>query len=313
MLLPMRHAPRIRRPVARFALASCCALAGCALTSAAAVAARGADAASSSTPASGGAGQASVSTNWAGYVATRAGGAGFTSVSGSWREPSATCGRGHETDSAVWVGLGGYSEASRGLEQIGTDDDCTRAGAAVYKSWFELLPAEPVDLPLAVHPGDEIDASVTIKGDGVTLRIRDDATGAHRSLTRRSRHIDGSSAEWIVEAPSACVNEHSCQVLALTDFGQVAFASATAVARAHTGGVIDDAWSATALELQQRGLASVGASAGARVLPTHTLTEATPSAIASPDGAFSVLWRQLTAQPERPGPAAQPGFGGGTP
>jgi hypothetical protein len=261
------------------------------------------------------AGAASVSANWAGYVARPAahGGLRFTSVSGAWRQPGATCDSGKETDSAVWVGLGGYSEASRGLEQVGTDADCTRSGAAVYSSWFELLPAEPVNLKLAAHPGDEMVASVTIERHDATLRIRDLTTGGHFSVTKHTGNIDASSAEWIVEAPSECVNSATCSVLPLTDFGQVLFSSATAIAGAHTGEISDPHWSETALELQQPTFSSARGRAGARVAPTRTLTAAVPSTSVGTDGGFSVSWQQQSAQPERPSPATLPGFGGGAP
>jgi hypothetical protein len=256
---------------------------------------------------------ASVSANWAGYVATRAGDASFRSVSGAWRQPTAKCASGRETDSAVWVGLGGYNETSRGLEQVGTDADCASTGSAVYTAWFELLPAEPVNLTLAVNPGDAIVASVTVRRQGVTLRIRDLTTGARFSTTKRTTNIDVSSADWIVEAPSLCPNSQTCDVLPLTDFGQVAFSSATAVTGAHTGAISDPAWSATALELQQHTVTAAHARAGARVVPTRTLTVATPSTSTAPSGAFSVSWQQQSIALERPGPATLPGFDGGAP
>jgi Peptidase A4 family len=259
--------------------------------------------------------QPSVSANWAGYVATHPADAGshFSSVSGSWRQPGATCSSGRETDSAVWVGLGGYSEGARGLEQVGTDADCTGRGRPAYSSWFELLPAEPVNLKLAVNPGDAMVASVTVNEGDVTMRIRDLTTGGHFSTTRRARYIDASSAEWIVEAPSACVNSQTCEVLQLTDFGQVAFTGATAVAGAHTGAVADPDWSATALELQQRSFTGAHAQAGARVVPTRTLTVAKPSTSSDASGAFSVAWERQSVQLERSGPTTLPGYTGGPP
>src|SRR5271165_1023109 len=98
----------------------------------------------------------SVSSNWAGYIASPSAGVGsrFERVSGTWTIPNATCSAGRESYSAVWVGLGGASEDSPALEQIGTDADCTSSGAAGYSSWYELVPAVPVELRLEVHPGD---------------------------------------------------------------------------------------------------------------------------------------------------------------
>jgi hypothetical protein len=79
--------------------------------------------------------QEEVSQNWAGYVA---GGSSsdtqFSDVSGSWVQPSATCGSG-QTYSAFWVGLGGSGNGSSGLEQTGTQADCTADGGTDYYAW----------------------------------------------------------------------------------------------------------------------------------------------------------------------------------
>lgn len=258
---------------------------------------------------------ASVSTNWAGYVAVPSASVGsrFSSVSGSWKQPSANCSAGRETYSAVWVGLGGYNEDARSLEQIGTDSDCARSGGASYSSWYELLPAEPVNLTLEVHPGDEISASVTVKNHDVTLRYRDLSTGARFTTTKRVSSIDVSSAEWIVEAPSACVSSETCEILPLTDFGDVAFSGATATARSHTGPIADPDWSSSAIELQQRVFDGVGGRAGARAQPARTLIIATPSPTSGSAGAFSVNWQEQSIQLEQPGVPTLPGFGGGPP
>lgn len=148
-----------------------------------------------------------VSSNWAGYAAVpSAGGASaFSSVSGSWTVPAATCGSRGETYSAIWVGLGGFHESSKALEQIGTDADCTRSGSAVYSTWYELVPAAPVTLTLKLDAGDAMAASVTVRGHGVTLRISNLTTGKTFTRTRRVSKVDSSSAEWIIEAPSVCV------------------------------------------------------------------------------------------------------------
>jgi hypothetical protein len=242
-----------------------------------------------------------VSSNWAGYVAapSAAGGSHFSSVSGSWVEPSATCVKGTESYSAVWVGLGGASEGSRALEQVGTDADCSNSGKPVYSSWFELLPAEAVDVRMAVHPGDQIAASATVRAHDATLRLRDLTTGARFTITRRTPHIDVSSADWIVEAPSVCVGPGSCRTFALTNFGDVAFSSASATAAGHTGPIADPNWSATALELRQgshqpghRGTVAAGN-------PPDGLIVAAPTAASGPEGAFGVRWQEQVVQGER--------------
>jgi Peptidase A4 family len=256
---------------------------------------------------------ASVSSNWAGYVAVPSVrvGSRFSSVSGSWRQPAASCSPGREAYSAIWVGLGGDDEAARHLEQIGTDVDCSGSGSASYASWYELLPAGPVNVGLHVSPGDQMSASVTVNGRDVTLGMRDLSTGARFTTTRRGLGVDASSAEWIVEAPSACVSNYTCQTLPLTDFGDVAFASATATARSRTGTIVDPAWSSTALELRQSAFTRSTGRAGPRARPTGSLIVATPTAASPFAGAFSVDWKEQLIQGEDPGTPTLPGFASG--
>ncbi len=113
-----------------------------------------------------------VSSNWAGYVV---GGSDsntqFSNVSGSWVQPTSKCSAGQD-DAAFWVGIGGDDGqssslgqsglgdgSSTSLEQIGTEGNCTGNGTQYY-AWYELVPAAPVQLNLAIHPGDNITASV---------------------------------------------------------------------------------------------------------------------------------------------------------
>ncbi len=257
----------------------------------------------------------SVSSNWAGYVAVPSVSVGsrFSSVSGSWTQPSATCSAGEETYSAVWVGLGGSRKNARSLEQIGTGADCTRSGSAHYSAWYELLPAGPVNLTLKVHPGDQMSASVTVRAHEVTLRIRDLSTGARFSRTQRVSKFDVSSAEWIVEAPSVCSSTSFCATLSLTNFGTVAFSSATATAHGHTGAVEDPDWSATTLELRQNAGATAPGPAAARNQFARALTVATPSSASGSDGSFAVTWNEQRIQTEQPSVPTLPGFNGGPP
>jgi hypothetical protein len=252
---------------------------------------------------------ASVSSNWAGYVAAPGSrpGPGFSSVSGTWTVPSAVCTKGHESYSAVWVGLGGASENARGLEQLGTDADCTKAGRPVYSSWFELLPAEAVGVHLTVQPGARLTASVTVSGSHATLRLRNLSSGKRFSITRRVPRIDVSSAEWIVEAPSICVGSSPCKAVPLTDFSEVAFSAANAAIAGHTGPISDPAWTATALELRQgsthRPPRSTAALGGA---PSSSLIVASPTSTTGVDGAFAVRWQEQAVQGERSTPPSLP-------
>jgi hypothetical protein len=157
----------------------------------------------------------STSTNWAGYSAT---GSTFQSVSATWKQPSVSC---TSTDaySSFWVGLDG--DGSNTVEQTGTDADCS-SGKPVYYAWYEMYPKFPVNLSLAIRPGDTISASVTTDGNGnFTLTIRDTTTAKSFTTTQKLKHARLASAEVIAEAPS------SGGVLPLADFGSVGFSAAT--------------------------------------------------------------------------------------
>ena len=241
-----------------------------------------------------------TSSNWAGYV-SRDGPSGFQSVSASWVVPTSVCSAGRETHSAVWVGLGGYRVHASALEQIGTDADCTRSGHPSYSSWVELLPAAAQTLALKVHPGDALSASVTVIARHATLRLRDLTTGRRYSTTRRLAHVDASTADWIVEAPSGCDGAGRCHTFALTDFGTIGLTSATATAEGRTS--VLGSWPTTKLVLRQDAAGSAGATAGSGAAVT-----ATPGA--SAEGAFTVVYGESAASQAPEGPTL-PGYSGG--
>ncbi len=237
-----------------------------------------------------------VTGNWGGYVAvpgvdpaTGASGT-FSTVSGTWVQPAASCGStpaGTTTSSAFWVGLGGNSESSNALEQIGTEVDCSAAGKARYSAWYELVPALSRTINVVVSPGDRIAASVTVAGTQVTVAMRDLTRGTSFSRILHMSAPDTTSAEWITEAPSACSGSHDCHQTPLTDFGTVAFSHASATdSGGHTGTISDPSWSATALTLQsESGWPGFG-----RYRAELSPDEATPSALAAAGASFTVKW-----------------------
>jgi hypothetical protein len=218
---------------------------------------------------------ASPSSNWAGYAVSSVDPTApvtYSAVSGQWVQPSATCTSGKPGYSAFWVGLGGYSDTSQGLEQIGTESDCSAAGRASYTVWYELVPAASVPVKLKVFPGNSVYASVTVSGHSVTVQLRN--LTRNTVFTKRlvmPTEPDVSSAEWIAEAPSACSTGGRCRTLPLADFGTVAFSEAKALASGHGGAIVDEAWTATAIELDAR--------AGA-----------TPSDVGADGGSFTVTY-----------------------
>jgi hypothetical protein len=190
--------------------------------------------------------QAAVSENWAGYVAD---GANFSGVSGQWVQPSAKPSS-RSTYSAFWVGIGGASQRSSALEQVGTQADYVH-GHAIYYAWYELVPRAPVKLPVSVSPGDHISARVTVNGTRVSVSLTNLTTGQAAKRTLIMWSPSTSSAEWIAEAPSTCQGgtTGNCQPLALADFGKVSFTHASATADGHTGPIDDSHWSAEPVAL----------------------------------------------------------------
>ena len=165
--------------------------------------------------------QADISSNWAGYVVTGIGSTpttaspsmSYTDVTGQWVQPRATCTPGMATSVAIWVGLGGYSESSQDLEQTGTSADCSASGKPSYYIWYELVPADSVNLKVKIRPGDVIASSVVVNGTDILVQVND-----RTRRVRFTKHLtmaspDLSSAEWITEAPSQCGSSGFCPSL----------------------------------------------------------------------------------------------------
>jgi Peptidase A4 family len=165
------------------------------------------------------------SSNWAGYAATGASGS-FTSVSADWTQPTANCAAGSQYG-AFWVGLDGY--ASKTVEQIGTEADCTGPSPQTpkYYAWYEVYPGAGVNFTNPVSPGDKFTGTVTSQGDGAfQLVLKDTTQNWTQTINATEAGADLSSAEAIVEAPSS-TSGSSSSVLPLTNFGSVAFTGVT--------------------------------------------------------------------------------------
>ena len=207
-----------------------------------------------------------ASPNWAGWVALPGKrsppvATHFYNITGSWVQPSATCTPNHTTFAAFWVGLGGYSQRSQALEQVGTEADCSKFGVLFYYAWYELLPGPPITIRgIKVVPGDAISASVHVSSDKVKVTLTDTTRGAAtfvKNAVMRSPPPDTSAAEWIAEAPSNCDRNSHCKPLRLIDFGQIGFtaasASATGGGARHTGPISDPAWNYGSIVLSSNG------------------------------------------------------------
>ena len=229
-----------------------------------------------------------TSSNWAGYAVTRSS-KRFTKVSGRWIAPPAVCAPGVETYAAFWIGLGGYAGLSNGIEQIGTEADCTPKTGPTYSMWYELYPAPSMPIQLEILPGDAITASVAVVGKTVTLKIANETRGTSFAKKVRMAAPDLSSAEWVAEAPTVCADSGKCAALPLTNFGTVAFTHASVTAAGHTGTIQDRAWSATSIAL----IEDATERATAPFLASAPVNRALPGALTKGGGGFAVSW--LTA------------------
>jgi peptidase A4-like protein len=215
---------------------------------------------------------AASSSNWAGYAVS---GTSFTDVKGTWVQPAASCPARSTGFAAFWVGIGGYSGGNGGLEQIGTESDCS-SGTPTYGAWYELLPAASIGIPLTVSAGDTVSAEVSVNDSLVTLTITNVTTGATFTTQQTPSVLDTSSAEWIAEAPSQC-SRSSCTPLPLANFGTVQFSGSSTTAAGHVGTITDATWSATAIQLN----------GGAGL--------AVPATLSGDGASFSVAWQRGSA------------------
>jgi hypothetical protein len=119
--------------------------------------------------------QAAQSTNWSGYVDA---GSPFTAISGTWVvptvQPSAAT-----LASGIWIGIDGATNSS--LIQTGTAQ-LSEGGKTGYYDWYDLLPAQPVNL-VSVAPGDKMRASIVETSAGRwTIAINDVTSGKTNSV-----------------------------------------------------------------------------------------------------------------------------------
>jgi hypothetical protein len=255
--------------------------------------------------------QLAASANWSGYaVGSGSSNQQFSSVSGSWTEPSANCSAGDGVAS-FWVGLGGAGQQSRGLEQTGTEIDCT-GGSAQHHAWYELIPAAPVKFDLPISAGDRISASVSVSGTTATMSLKNDTTGQSATKSVQTDNIDLTSAEWIAEAPSQCDGGGNCTPLPLADFGKVAFTNASATAGGHAGTISDASWQAQPVELSPSAGSGFGIWGGGGASDNQTAwAAAQPSDLSSDGSSFSVNWASDGGQAST-GDGSGYGYGGGS-
>jgi hypothetical protein len=142
---------------------------------------------------------------------------------------------------------------------------------------------------MPVHIGDAMAAAVTVTGHRVLLSLTD--LREHRTFRRTltADTVDVSSAEWIVEAPSACAGPDFCSTLPLADFGTASFTLARVkAAGGHVGAISDRAWSTTKIRLAPSGRRFVAS--GGRL----TEGTASPTGLSAAGTAFKVRFSPIS-------------------
>jgi hypothetical protein len=123
----------------------------------------------------------------------------------------------------------------------------------------------------------------------IVVSIQDQTTHHRFRKTFHPSGLDVTSAEWILEAPSACVfGSTACQTLPLTDFGQALFRNARAqTAAGKTGTISSSAWHRTKINLTAQGQIFSGNRPGITTLGAS----AAPSALNPFGGSFTVTYK----------------------
>ncbi|AWN47304.1 hypothetical protein DK419_14065 [Methylobacterium terrae] len=151
------------------------------------------------------------SVNWSGGSLAALQGRSLVGVMARWRVPAVTGDAGRPAHASAWIGLDGqgfFRNAS--LPQIGTLQAWDGASAR-YETWVQWWARgeenAPQTLGLAVAPGDEVSAMLTLL-DPATVRFNPKNESAGTMLQAfdltapGGRHVPGATAEWILERPS---------------------------------------------------------------------------------------------------------------
>lgn len=214
-----------------------------------------------------------TSTNWSGYVmATNLSNPAKNSISGvygSWIVPTIVPAT-KNTYSAMWVGIDGYTSGT--VEQIGTEHDYIN-GTKQHSAWFEMFPRASYTIQgFPVRTGDLISAMVEYVGNNTfSMRIINHTQKVVAVIPTRytkSSKAQRSSAEWIMEAPSA---NH---ILPLTNFKTAYFSACRAKINGTLKSLNNTSFPHLSLEM----------------VTNNDIPKATPSLITGNES-FSVTWK----------------------
>ncbi|HVA09837.1 MAG TPA: G1 family glutamic endopeptidase [Acidimicrobiales bacterium] len=154
--------------------------------------------------------------NWSGYVV---GNGPFTGVSGTFNVPYLFAGTPSSDAMSEWVGIGGVGNTPLIQAGVSESPDPSNLSLFYIHPWWEVLPADPLEINITsvlVSAGDEVSVDIgQISGTEWAIELTDDTNG--ESFTTDQIYTgSGSTAEWIVEAPTA-----NSQVVPLAPYSPV--------------------------------------------------------------------------------------------
>ena len=206
-----------------------------------------------------------TSPNWSGYVTPVKAGA-YKSTSTTFTVPASITCTGTDTASSFWAGLDGYDDGT--VEQDGVEVDCTGGQPSMF-AWVETYPAPEEEIvssdtqePAPVAPGDVVVSTITEDSSSVYTFSMDDETQGWTVDAEQAMPSgytgEGQTSEVITEATTECTSASasSCSIMPLTNFGNVAYTSAT-----YNSGTAYTSSNTTPIELVQSG--GVGDTVGA--------------------------------------------------
>ncbi len=122
----------------------------------------------------------------------------YTTITGAWIVPKVTA-SGRASADSTWIGIG--SDNGPDLIQVGTQNAVSSNGIVVTKAFIEMLPGSPQIIPLSVHGGDAVTATITeLVANQWLFTFKDNTTGQTYQIS--STYVSSHAvAEWIEEAP----------------------------------------------------------------------------------------------------------------
>lgn len=158
------------------------------------------------------------STNWSGYAVS---GGPFSTATGTFTVPSLTTGDPTQYMSE-WVGIDGFRNQT--LIQAGIDEflDPNNTNYFYIVPWWEILPAaESPIATMTVLPGDSLTVTIEEVSSGLWNIDLADATSGQAFTIEQNYAGAGSSAEWIVEAPTVNGSQSGLASYTPTEFSQL--------------------------------------------------------------------------------------------